>query len=98
MSLQATPSRIDREFLAECDHVPWREIMPPLGSVGNLPNGLEKGQHPVLTRPLGLCIVQSEQNRRADLAGAAVFARGDLPDISDDAGSNFIENGPGILP
>jgi hypothetical protein len=36
MSLQATPSRIDREFLAECAHVPRREIMSPLESVGNL--------------------------------------------------------------
>jgi hypothetical protein len=56
-----------------------------------------EGQHPVLTRPLGLRIV-GERNRHVDLAGAAVFARGDLPDISDDAGSSFIENGPGILP
>jgi hypothetical protein len=39
-----------------------------------------------------------ERNRHVDLAGAAVFARGDLPDISDDAGSSFIEDGPGILP
>jgi hypothetical protein len=37
MSLQAaTPPRIDQVFLAECDHVPWQEIMPPPGSVGNL--------------------------------------------------------------
>jgi hypothetical protein len=35
MSLRTTPSRTDRVFLAECDRVPWRGIMPPLMSVSN---------------------------------------------------------------
>jgi len=34
------------------------------------------------------------RDRHVDLADAAVFARGDLPDISDDAGGNFIEPSP----
>jgi hypothetical protein len=37
---------------------------------------------------------EGERNRQFDLADAAVFARGDLPDISDDAGGNFIEPSP----
>jgi hypothetical protein len=34
------------------------------------------------------------RDRHVGLAEAAVFARGDLPDIGDDASSNFIEPSP----
>jgi hypothetical protein len=37
---------------------------------------------------------EGERNRHVDFADAAVFAGGDLPDISDDAGGNFIEPSP----